>query len=111
MKTTIATLFLALTAGQVNAGGFYQQVNANWQQSNTDDNQHISESVSEATSTPLYSQVVGKSREEFNHGKVVIRTSSKTTHTPLYQTVVGNPQESIVHRIADENNGKVNTES
>ena len=109
MKTTLTTLFFVLAASQANAAGFYQEVANNWQQA--DAPAEITESVTETTFTPLYLQVVGNSREELNHGKVVIRTPSSTTYTPLYQKVVGNPQQSKVHRIADEDSGKVNTGS
>ncbi len=33
MKMTIATILLALAAGQASADGFYKQVVSNWQQS------------------------------------------------------------------------------
>ena len=81
MKMTIATIFLALAAGQASADRFYQQVASKWQQSNQ--TQEISEAATATSYTPLYLKVVGNSREAFNQGKAVIRTPSKTTYTPL----------------------------
>ncbi len=110
MKMTIATMFLALVAGQASADGFYQQVASKWQQSNQ--TQEISEAATATSYTPLYLKVVGNSREAFNQGKVVIRTPSKTTYTPLYLQVVGHPDKSTSeHPIAGKDRGNVDTGS
>ncbi len=106
MKMIIATILLALAAGQANADGFYQQVVSERPQSNQ--TQEISGAVTETTYTPLYLQVVGNSRDSFNQGKGVIRTPSKTTYTPLYLQVVGHPDKSTSeHPIAGESSVNV----
>ena len=110
MKMIIATILLTLAAGQASADGFYQQVTSKWQQSNQ--TQEISGAISETTYTPLYLQVVGKSREAFNQDQFVIRTPSKTTYTPLYLQVVGHPDKSTSeHPIAGESSGSMDTGS
>ncbi len=110
MKKTIAAILLALVAGQANADGFYQQVVSEGPQSTQ--TQEISGAVTETTYTPLYLQVVGNSRDSFNQGKDVMRTSSKSTYTPLYLQVVGHPDKSTSeHPIAGKDRGNVDTGS
>ncbi len=107
MKMTIATILLALAAGQANADGFYQQVVGNAPQSS----QATSNVTTETTYTPLYLQVVGN-RDAIDQGKVVIRTPSKTTYTPLYLQVVGHPEKSTSEQpIAGNISGNVDTGS
>lgn len=86
MKTTIASIVLALAAGQAYANGFYQEVvgHANCP------SQEISGKPTEFTFTPLYNRVVGN-RQKFNDGSQdESRVDTKTAQTPLYAKVMGN---------------------
>ncbi len=85
MKLTIATILLALAAGQASADGFYQQVVGNAPQSS----QEISGEATEFTYTPLYKQVVGRSGEIAKQEKEISRVASDFSFTPLYLTVTG----------------------
>ncbi len=85
MKTTIATMLLALAAGQANADGFYQQVIDQLSQSS----QAISTDATEFTYTPLYKQAVKRSQELADQEKANTRIASEFTYTPLYLQVVG----------------------
>ncbi len=84
MKLTIATILLALAAGQANADGFYQQVVGNAPQSS----QEISGEATEFTYTPLYKEVV-EPDDIAKQEKEISRVASDFSFTPLYLTVTG----------------------
>ncbi len=77
MKSTIATILLALTAGQANADGFYQQVDGNAPQSS----QEISSEAIEFTYTPSYKQVV-EPGEIAKQEKEISRVARDFSFTP-----------------------------
>jgi len=79
MKKTIATMILALAAGQASAEGFYQLVVGDAPQSDRD----VSAPATEFAYTPLYLQVVGNTDFAGEVGRQV----PEFTYTPLYLQV------------------------
>ncbi len=82
MKKTLAITLLLLAIGQAQADGFYQQIVGDQPQSG-----QATGATTSFNYTPLYVQVMGKSRLNLNQDQKAVNTVSKTTYTPLYLKV------------------------